>query len=167
MTPRLFVGALAAAAGTAVVAGSLVSPGAGTLLQATAGAAAPPGQVKKSPAPAEPPPKALTIRPDPLVVTGLAPGISQTHTVQVDNPNTQDVVLRSVTAVVTGPTPTGCAVPDDLEVLVAPTDPVEIRRGRSHPVAVVLRLHNSSTRDQNACRGQTFSFSLAAVATSK
>lgn len=138
-----------------------------------------PGQIKKTatPAPtksptAEPPPKSLTFSPNPLTVSGLAPGISLDRTLTIENPNNQDVILQSVNATVLNPTPSpvnglSCTSPADFEVILTNVTPTEIKRNSSKPVPVAIRLNNSATRNQDGCKGKTFTFVFTATATSK
>lgn len=144
-----------------------------------AGTTTAPGQVKKTatPAPsksptAEPPPKSLTFSPNPLSVTGLAPGVSVARTLDVENPNNQDVVLQSVTATVLNPTPSpvnglSCTSPADFEVVLTNVTPTEIKKNGSTSVPVTIRLNNSADRNQDGCKGKTFTFVFTATATSK
>lgn len=138
-----------------------------------AGAVKKPANPKPSKTPtAEPPPKALALTPNPLDVVGLAPGISTTRTLTVTNINNQDVILRSITATVVNPLPSpvnglSCTSPTDFEVLVTNPGTVTIRKNDSQAVPVTIRMNNSSTRNQDGCKGKSFSFIFSATATSK
>lgn len=140
------------------------------------------GQAKQTPKPtksaeATPPPKSLTLTGS-LDVTGLAPGVSITRTLNIGNVNNQDVELQSVSTVLSGPSPaptTGtCSSPADFEVIVAGYNsstgvgtPVTIRKNSSLGVPVTVRLNNSATRNQDPCKGRSWTFTFTATATSK
>jgi hypothetical protein len=129
------------------------------------------------PKPDGPPSKALTLG-GALDVADLAPGIAVTRDLVVSNPNGQDVELRSVVTALDGPSPApaggSCDSPADLEVVVAGYDavtgtgaPVTIARNTSVQLPVTVELHNSPTRNQDACKGRTWTFTFTATATSK
>lgn len=155
-------------AGTTSAAGTSANPAA-------------PGQIKKSatPAPkptksptAEPPPKSLVLSPNPLTVSGLAPGVSLSRELTIRNTNNQDVVLQSVTASVLNPTPApvgglSCTSPDDFQVVLTDPGQVTIAKNSNRAIPVAILLNNSPTRNQDGCKGKTFSFTFSATATSK
>jgi hypothetical protein len=137
-----------------------------------------PGQVKQTPTPeASPPSKSLALSGS-LNVAGLAPGVSIVRTLTIGNPNNQDVELQSVQTVVAGPSPTpafgACGSPADFEVLVSGYNAttgagsvVTIKKNSSLNVPVTVRMNNSATRNQDACKGKSWAFTFTATATSK
>jgi hypothetical protein len=137
-----------------------------------------PGQVKQTPTPeASPPSKSLTVSGS-LSVAGLAPGVSVVRTMTIGNPNNQDVELQSVKTALTGPSPAPtsgtCSSPTDFEVIVAGYNAttgagtvVTIKKNSSLDVPVTVRMNNSATRNQDACKGKSWAFTFTATATSK
>lgn len=172
-------GVVSAFAYTVTVIGSAATPTTGSSTSGIGGASQAAGQAQKAPAPtasktapAEPKPKNLIITPDPLNVTGLAPGRSTARTLMVGNSNNQDVVLQSITATVLNPSPApinglSCTSPADFEVLVTNPGTHTIKKNDSRPVPITIRMNNSATRNQDGCMGKSFSFTFTATATSK
>jgi hypothetical protein len=129
---------------------------------------------KPSPSPAaEPPGKSLTFSPAFIQVSGLAPGISKPITLTVINPNNQDVVLQAVTAVMTSPSPGPtdpvlCSSPADVTIQVrSGQTPVDVKKNGKQDVLADVLMNNSTTRNQQDCKGKRFTFSFSATATSK
>ncbi|MCW2673150.1 MAG: hypothetical protein JWP14_1739 [Frankiales bacterium] len=150
---------------------------ASTNVPATAGGGSITSAQPKKSAEAEPPSKSLTLTGS-LNVTGLAPGVSIIRTLTIGNPNNQDVELQSVKTVLTGPSPAPtvgtCASPADFEVIVAGYNAttgagsvVTIKKNASLDVPVTVRMNNSDTRNQDPCKGKSWTFAFLATATSK
>ncbi len=172
----------------AVAAGALITVGvAATAVQSINAASASSSSSastsgKSTPKPsksaeATPPPKALSLSGS-LHVTGLAPGVSVTRTLNIGNANNQDVELQSVRTQLFGPSPVptdgDCTSPADVEVFVSGYNvttgvgaPVTIRKNSNLAVPVTVRMHNSATRNQDSCKGLSWMFTFTATATSK
>ena len=166
MTVAAGIGTVAAAA---VVFQIITSTGLASAANAPA-----PGQAKRpSPSPeAAPPPKELQLSVDPMAVSGLFPGGTQSRTLTVWNSNNQDLLLQSISTVITDPAPAGgCTSPTDVSVTLAdwrtssgaaPT----IKKNSKAEVPVTVRM-NETGQNQDACEGKTFTFTFTATATSK
>lgn len=164
---------MVAAGASITIATALLAP---QVLAAT-GATAPKATPKPSKTTnAAPPPKSLAL--GQVDVTGLAPGTSSTKQLTISNPNNQDVVLRSLQTAVSGPSPAptfgSCTSPDDFEVTVAGYNastgvgsPVTIMKNSSISAPVTVRMHNSASRNQDACKGRSWTFTFTATATNK
>jgi hypothetical protein len=117
----------------------------------------------------EPPGKSLIVT---GIITGrVAPGLPAVLTVTVQNPNNQDLLLKTVagqvTSVTSGPNGLLAACDKSWFSIGSFSGSQTVARNASTSLQLPVSLANISAVNQDNCKGATYNFSFTASATSK